>query len=92
MRGNYGGQSQARALIQHEPPSRPIVFPNQVRTLFSPHSEQCPYYRLFHSHRFCQIAWLVHIGAFENGDMIRQQLQGDGKHNRCDTVTGRCNG
>lgn len=33
---------------------------------------------LLHCHRLGQVAWLVDVGAFEHGDVVRQQLQRQG--------------
>lgn len=41
---------------------------------------------LFYRHRLGQIARLVDIGALENGDMVAEQLKGNGVENGRDNV------
>jgi len=44
---------------------------------------------LLDRHRLGEITGLIDVGALEYGDVIGQQLQGHGKHNRGHTVIGR---
>ena len=41
---------------------------------------------LFHSHRLGQVAWLVNVGAFQHGHVVRQQLQRNGVEDRLQDV------
>jgi hypothetical protein len=67
----------------------PAKLPIEYTNHGSIHRAQvCAQRRLLHGNGLREIAWLVHVAAAANGDVIRKQLQGDDLEQRREHLDG----